>query len=282
MKIYSKLPATMLVFLAMLSVQAGAGFAKQLFQIIAPEGVVFLRVLFAALVLLVLVRPSFRSLNWSQIRVVMVFGFVLAMMNYFYYLSLQRLSLGLAVTIEFLGPLSVALWKSHHKRDWIWVALAGFGVALLSPFSGAVDPFGVTLALLAGVCWAAYILIGQHMGAAIAGNDGLALAMLAGTVFLLPLGLAEALPALQQAHVLLIALGVAIMSSVIPYSLEIEALRRMPSRLFSIFMSAEPAIAAVLGFLILSERLDGWQISAILAVTVASFGAARFSAPANK
>ena len=276
MKILSRTPPLVLVLLAIGSVQLGAAFAKSLFATLGPMTVVFLRLALAALVLLLLVRPNWSALRASQWRITLGFGAILALMNLSYYLALQRLPLGLTVTIEFIGPLSVALWHSRRALDFVWVLLAAGGIALLNPFGGEIDAQGFWLALAAGVCWAAYIVLGEKLGGTLPGAQGLSLAMTMGAVFLMPVGV-HASDAIATHYALLpVAFAVAILSSALPYSCEIEALRRMPKRVFGILMSLEPAVAALIGFVVLHEMLSKMQILAIVMVMIASYGTVKF------
>ncbi|NQD37809.1 EamA family transporter [Permianibacter sp. IMCC34836] len=282
MKLLQRVPPIVLVLVSIFSVQAGAAFAKHLFVYFGPLGTVFLRVFLAALVLLLWARPRWREMSAAGWRTTLMFATVLGGMNATYYLSLERLPLGLAVTIEFIGPLSVALWQSHRLLDVIWVILAAAGIALLNPFSGALDPIGIGLALAAGFCWGAYIVLGQRMsGSSLPGQQGLALAMAAAALVLVPFGAVAAAPVVSNGWWLLAAVAVALLSSVVPYSLEIEALRRMPTRVFGILMSLEPAVAAMMGLLILGEALGLNQIVAIALVMLASYGAMRYAKPVD-
>ena len=281
MKVLERVPPIALVLIAIFSVQAGAAFAKHLFVAFGPLGTVFLRVSLAALVLWLWVRPRWRELSAKGWRTTLLFAAVLGGMNATYYLSLERLPLGLAVTIEFLGPLTVALWQSHRLLDVVWVLLAAAGIALLNPFSGALDPVGLVLALIAGFCWGAYIVLGQRLGGTLPGQQGLALAMAAAALMLVPFGAVQAAPVVLDPVWFVAAFAVALLSSVVPYTLEIEALRRMPTRVFGILMSLEPAVAALMGLLILHEALSGNQIVAIGLVMVASYGAMRYAKAAE-
>jgi inner membrane transporter RhtA len=276
MKILSRTPPLVLVLLAIGSVQLGAAFAKSLFAALGPMTVVFLRLALAALVLLLLVRPNWSALRAAQWRITLGFGAILALMNLSYYLALQRLPLGLTVTIEFIGPLSVALWHSRRALDFVWVLLAAGGIALLNPFGGEIDAQGFWLALAAGACWAAYIVLGEKLGGTLPGAQGLSLAMTVGAVLLMPVGV-HASDAIATHYALLpVAFAVAILSSALPYSCEIEALRRMPKRVFGILMSLEPAVAALIGFVVLHEVLSKMQILAIVMVMIASYGTVKF------
>lgn len=268
-----------LVLIGIFSVQAGAAFAKHLFVAFGPLGTVFLRVGLAAVVLWLWVRPHWRELSGRQWRITLMFAAVLGGMNATYYLSLERLPLGLTVTIEFLGPLTVALLQSHRLLDLIWVMLAALGIALLNPFSGALDPLGLGYALAAAFCWGAYIVLGQRLSGALPGQQGLALAMSAAALMIAPFGASAAIHVLLDWQWFVAALAVALLSSVVPYTLEMEALRRIPTRVFGILMSLEPAVAALMGLLILAETLAGNQIVAIGLVMIASYGAMRYAKP---
>jgi inner membrane transporter RhtA len=271
-----RIPPTLLVLAAVSSVQFGAAFAKSLFDEIGPGGTVFLRVLFAALVLAAIWRPGMRGRSRPDWRLILAFGFTLAAMNLSFYAALERIPLGIAVTFEFVGPLGVAIASSRRPLDLVWVVLAAAGIVLLSDFGTAdLDALGVALALLAGCFWAAYILLSARVGRTLPGGQGLALAMLAGAAMLAPVGVADAGSDLLAPEVLAVGLAVAIMSSAIPYTLEMEALRRMPEGVFGVLMSLEPAMAALAGFIVLDEGLASRELVAIVLVVAASAGAAR-------
>jgi inner membrane transporter RhtA len=271
-----RIPPTVLVLGAVSSVQFGAAFAKTLFDNIGPGGAVFLRVMFAALILAAAWRPALRGRSGAEWRLMLAYGFVLVAMNLSYYESLDRIPLGVAVTFEFVGPLGVAIAGSRHALDLLWVALAAAGILLLSDFGGGgLDGLGIALALLAGCFWAAYILLVARVGRAMPGGQPLALAMSVGTLMLAPVGVADAGADLLAPGVLAIGAAVAVLSSVIPYTLELEALRRMPSNVFGVLMSLEPAAAATAGFVVLGEDLVAREIVAIALVVTASAGAAR-------
>lgn len=256
--------------------QFGAALAKGLFDEIGVGGTVFLRVFFAALVLVALWRPSLRGRGRRELRLVVAFGLVLACMNLAFYSALDRIPLGAAVTFEFIGPLGVAVAGSRKALDLLWVALAAIGILLLSDFgAGDLDPLGIALALLAGAFWAAYILLSARVGQEFEGADGLALAMVVGAAVLVPVGVGDAGGELLVPWILAVAAAVAILSSAIPYALEMEALRRMPTGVFGVLMSLEPAVAALAGFLLLGEDLNAREIVAILFVVAASAGASR-------
>jgi inner membrane transporter RhtA len=267
-------PPVLLVLLGIASVQFGAALAKGLFDEIGVGGTVFLRVLFAAVVLLAISRPSPRGRSRHDLVLVAVFGLVLAFMNLSFYASLDRIPLGAAVTFEFVGPLGVAVAGSRRAVDLVWVVLAVAGILLLSDLgAGGLDGLGIALALLAGAFWAGYILLSARIGQRYEGADGLALAMVVGTAVLVPLGVADAGGELLVPWILAAGAAVAVLSSAIPYALEMEALRRLPTGVFGVLMSLEPGMAALAGYVLLGEGLVAREIVAILLVVAASAGA---------
>lgn len=272
-------PPPVLVLLSMISAQVGAALAKSLFVSLGPGGAVFLRVGFAALIFFVIWRPQVRGYTWREYRWVLLFGGVLAAMNLSFYQALDRIPLAVAVTIEFVGPLAVALLGSRRLIDLLWVALAGAGIVLFAPtglFGGiALDPLGVGLALLAGMFWGCEILLSARVGQAFSGIAGLALAMGVAALLLVPVGVVGAGAVLLDGRFLLLGAAVAVLSSVLTYALELEALRRLPSRVYSVLMSLEPGIAALVGIVLLHERLGLRSAIAIVLVIVASLGAAQ-------
>jgi inner membrane transporter RhtA len=271
-----RIPPTLLVLCAVASVQFGGAFAKTIFDEIGPGGTVFLRVFFAALILGALWRPALSGRSAADWRLVAGYGFALVAMNLSFYEALDRIPLGIAVTFEFVGPLGVAIAGSRRALDLLWVALAAAGILLLSDFGTAdLDGLGVALALVAGGFWAAYILLAARVGRRYPGGQGLALGMAVGVLMVAPVGLADGGGDLLSAEVLAIGLAVAVLSSAIPYTLELEALRRMPQGVFGVLMSLEPGAAALAGFIVLGEDLAAREVVAIALVVAASAGAAR-------
>jgi inner membrane transporter RhtA len=259
------------------SVQFGAAFAKTLFDELGAGGTVFLRTLVAAIVLALIWRPRLAGHDRGDLGLALVFGLVLAAMNFCFYSSLERIPLGIAVTFEFVGPLGVAVFGSRRPLDLLWVALAAAGILLLSDLGsgGGLDRLGVALALLAGVLWAAYILLSARMGRVFPGGAGLALAMVVATVPLAPVGIADGGSELLVPELLLAGVAVGVLGSAIPYALELEALRSMPVGVFGVLMSLEPGVAALAGFVVLEEGLVTRELVAIALVVAASAGAAR-------
>jgi inner membrane transporter RhtA len=266
--------AVSLVIGGVLSVQLGAALATTLFDDLGPGGTVLLRVGFAAFMLLALWRPAVRGLSGLQRRYVVLFGASLAGMNWAFYGALDRIPLGVAVTLEFVGPLGVAVAASRRARDLLWVAMAAGGILLLAPFpAGSIDALGAGLALVAGGFWAAYILLSIRVGREFSGGSGLALAMAVGAAILILPGLAEAGSDLLRPELLAVGLAVALLSSAIPYSLELEALRRLPQGVFGVLMSLEPAVATAVGFAVLGQALGAHELVAIALVIAGSAGA---------
>ncbi len=258
--------------------QLGSATATQLFSHIGPLSTAFLRQLIAGFILLAITRPpvwQWRKLQW---RYVLIFGLVLGIMNSFFYLAIHRIPLGVAVTIEFLGPLALAAALSRSAKDILWVALALIGILLFGAEAilnaGALDPLGILFALIAASGWALYILTAAEVGRHVPGTGGLAVALVIASLFLAPLGALKSLPALFDARLLLLATITALLASLIPFSLEFFALQRVPSKTFSILMSLEPAIAATIGVVILKQPLSLFSTVAMCCVIAAALGSA--------
>lgn len=268
-------PAVLMVLGSCASLQIGAALAARLFPVTGSAGATLLRLVLAAAVLLAVARPAVRAWRRDQWRAVLLLGLALAGMNGFFYAAIARIPLGIAVTIEFLGPLTLAAVLSRRGRDILWVALAALGVLALGwtgPDTAALDPLGVGYVLVAAAFWALYILASARTGAAVAGHGGLAVAMAVGALLLVPGGLAGASAALTSPRLLLIAVGTALLASVIPYTLELAALRRLPQQVFGVLLSLEPAVAAVAGWLLLSQSMAPQTAAAVAVVVLASVG----------
>ncbi|MEO8889517.1 MAG: EamA family transporter [Jatrophihabitantaceae bacterium] len=267
-------PPQLLLLGSIGSVQFGAAFAARLFDQAGPGGIVFLRLGLSAIILLALARPSVRGRSRSDVLAAIAFGLILGAMNWSFYEALDRLPLGIAVTIEFLGPLAVAVAGSRRAIDALWIVLAGGGVILLALRGShhGVTGLGIGLVLIAAACWAAYILLSKRVGSAFPALDGLAIALGVGALFTLPAGIVEGGSALGRPEVLAGGLAVALLSSLIPYSLEIIALRRLRPSVFGLLMSLEPAVAALAGVLVLSQPLSGVLVLAIAMVITAGVG----------
>jgi len=267
------LPIAVLL-IAMLSLQGGASLAKSLFPSVGATGITALRLGFGTLILCVIFKPWRLRFSREQRLPLLMYGLALGTMNFTFYLAIRTVPLGVAVGLEFTGPLALALFGSRRPLDFVWVLLAVIGLWFLLPFGTgmtAIDPLGAALAVSAGACWAIYILAGQRAGAE-HGPATVAIGSLIASVIFVPLGLTFAESGIWTWAVMPIALLVALLSSAIPYSLEMIALTRLPARIFGTLMSLEPAMAAFSGMLFLGETLTGLQWLALLAIIIASAG----------
>lgn len=266
-------PPTLLVLGGIGSVQFGSALAHTLFDDVGAAGITLLRLVLAAGVLLVVVRPAVRTWTPAAWRAVVMLGVAMGGMNLVFYLSLRTVPLGIAVTVEFIGPLLLTLVQTRRLLDLVWTVLAGGGVALLGlDSSGGVAVQGLVLAFVAGLFWAGYILASARVGRELPGADGLAVALAVGSLLALPFGLSGASSVIERPELLLPALGVALLSSVVPYGLEMSALRRMPTRIFGVLMSLEPGAAALAGLIVLGQALDLRGGLALAMVSIASLG----------
>jgi inner membrane transporter RhtA len=274
----ARVPSGGLVVGAIASVQFGAALAATLFQRLGPGGAVLLRLASATIVLLAIWRPRLRGHSSGELRLVCLFGLVLAGMNLSFYEALNRIPLGIAVAVEFVGPLAVAVAGSRRRVDLLWIGLAVVGIlALTRGSSRGLDGLGLILALTAGCFWGAYILLNARLGRAFAGSGGLALGMWVATLAVLPIGIADGGAHLLEPGSLALGAAVGILSSAIPYSLELEALRRIAPHVFGVLMSLEPAVAALAGFLVLGQGLGTRALVGIALVIIASVGVSRRS-----
>ncbi|MET9845973.1 EamA family transporter [Streptomyces ossamyceticus] len=267
-------PAPVLMLVGMVSTQLGAAFAKQLFGTVGPAAMTVLRLGFAAAVLLVFWRPSLR-LDRRTAGAVTVLGVAIAGMNLCFYLAMARMPVGVALTVGMAGPLTVAALSSRRARDRLWAVLAGCGIALLGWQGGAAGISGLLIALACAVFWGAYVPLSARVGALLPGGGGLALAMAFGTLCALPAGLLEGGSALADPVVLAFGFGVAMLSSLVPYTCEMETLRRVSALVFGVLLSLEPAIGALVALLVLHETISPLQTLGLAAVVVASIGVIR-------
>lgn len=269
--------STGFVLLSICSTQVGAALAKGLFPALGPAGTAEIRVAWATLILLVLWRSRLhRWYGWVAYRQAALLGIALAAMNLSFYAALNQIPLGVAVTLEFVGPLTLAVVQSRRALDVLWVLLAACGIVLLAPIHGLSETTlklsGIGLAFLAGTFWAAYILLSARVGSSFPGGVGLALATAVAAMLLLPLSILQAGKALLDPLLLVTGAGVGLLSSALPYSFEMEALRHLPSRVFSILLSLEPVAAALVGFIVLHEKLTWQAIVAMTLISTASMG----------
>jgi inner membrane transporter RhtA len=268
-----RVPAPLLVLTAIVSVQVGSSLAKTLFDDLGAAGVTLLRLGLAAVLLLAVLRPAVRSWSRASWNAALLLGGAMAGMNLVFYLSLRTVPLGVAVTVEFLGPLLLALAQTRRAVDLLWASLAAGGVALLGLDTSNGAPLsGLLLAFVAGLFWAAYIVASARVGQVLPGTDGLAVALAFAALLVLPFGWSGASAVLDRPALLVAAVGVALLSSVISYGLELAALRRIPTQVFGILMSLEPAAAAVAGLVVLGEALGPREVVALVLVSVASGG----------
>lgn len=276
--------SVMLLMVSIVSIQVGAAFAKRLLPELGAAGTATLRLCFASLILSMVFRPWRARLDLHSLRVIGMYGLTIGCMNFFIYSALRHIPLGVAVALEFLGPLGVAVLASRKRLDFLWVGLAAIGVALLLPKSDTQAAFnwqGIAFALGAAICWALYIVIGQRAGNMASSGTVTTIGMLAATFAIAPIGVATTGAKLLNAQHWPLALSIALLSSALPYYLEMIALKTLPARTFGILMSLEPAIAALSGLVILREYLSSTQWLAIVAIMLASLGSV-FSAKSAK
>lgn len=272
------------ILIAMLSIQSGASLAKSLFPLVGAPGVTALRIALGTLILVVIFKPWRLRVKKEQRLPLLFYGLALGAMNYMFYLSIQTIPLGIAVALEFTGPLAVALFSSRRPVDFIWVVLAVLGLWFLLPLGQSVseiDLTGAALALGAGACWAVYILTGQRAGEE-HGPATVALGSLIAAIIFVPLGMAQATDSIWQWSVMPVGFAVAILSTALPYSLEMIALTRLPTRIFGTLMSMEPALAAISGMVFLGETLTFTQTLALCSIIAASMGSTLTMRPEPK
>lgn len=269
-----RIPAPLLVITAIACVQTGAAIARTLFDELGVGGTALLRLVIAAVVLLAVLRPSVRSWTRQQWGAAALLGFALAGMNLVFYSSLDLVPLGVAVTVEFMGPLLLALVQTRRPVDFAWVVLAGGGVAILGAQAadGSISGLGLLLAFTAGLFWAGYIVSSARVGRVLPGVDGLAVALAFAAVLAFPFGASQATAVLDDPQLLIAVAAVALMSTIVPYGLELTALRRIPTRVFGVLMSLQPAAATLSGFVILNQRIGVPELVALVMVTAASAG----------
>ncbi|MBE4833436.1 threonine/homoserine exporter RhtA [Enterobacter cloacae complex sp. P47BA] len=272
------------ILIAMLSIQSGASLAKSLFPLVGAPGVTALRIVLGTAILVVIFKPWRLRFKKEQRLPLLFYGLSLGAMNYMFYLSIQTIPLGIAVALEFTGPLAVALFSSRRPVDFIWVVLAVLGLWFLLPLGqnvSEIDLTGAALALGAGACWAVYILTGQRAGEE-HGPATVALGSVIAAIVFVPIGMAQATESIWQWSVMPIGLAVAILSTALPYSLEMIALTRLPTRIFGTLMSMEPALAAISGMVLLGETLTFTQTLALCSIIAASMGSTLTMRPEPK
>lgn len=272
-----RVPAWTLAVGAMTSVQIGAALTTKLFPYVGPVGGLWLRLMFAAAFFLLVARPPLRQLSWPELRPALLLGLMTGLMTVAFVLAIARIPLGTAVAIEFLGPLGVAVVRSHDRRGLAWPAIALAGVVLLTePWTGSIDPLGVMWAALAGVGWAGYIILTQHVGDRFSGVQGLAITMPVAAVVAAVVGIPQAFTTGGLSWLVLLACaGIAVLLPIVPFTLELVALRRLTTAAFGTLMALEPAIATVVGAALLTQVPTAIQVSGVALVVVAGAGAER-------
>jgi inner membrane transporter RhtA len=267
---------------SLITLCAGTSLAKGLFPFVGAEGTTTYRLVFSTLLLMVFWRPWRRAWTWADVPILVLFGATLGLMNLLFYNAIKTVPFGLAIAVEFTGPLAVALWSSKKPLDFVWIVLAVAGMGLILPLgnasgadmqAAAIDPVGIAYALGAGACWAVYIVVGQRVADRI-GSFATPMGMLVAALLVTPVGISVAGSSLLNPEWMLAGLGIALLSSAIPYSLEMYSLKHLPKQTFSILLSLEPAVGALAGWLVLSEQLSAQQLCAIGLIMLASMGSA--------
>jgi len=267
---------------SLITLCAGTSLAKGLFPFVGAEGTTTYRLVFSTLLLMAFRRPWRRAWTWADVPILVLFGATLGLMNLLFYSAIKTVPFGLAIAVEFTGPLAVALWSSKKPLDFVWIVLAVAGMGLILPLgntmgaglqTAAIDPVGIAYALGAGACWAVYIVVGQSVADRI-GAFATPMGMLVAALLVTPVGISVAGSSLLNPEWMLAGLGIALLSSAIPYSLEMYSLKHLPKQTFSILLSLEPAVGALAGWLVLSEQLNTQQLGAIGLIMAASMGSA--------
>jgi inner membrane transporter RhtA len=267
---------------SLITLCAGTSLAKGLFPFVGAEGTTTYRLVFSTLLLMAFWRPWRRAWTWADVPILVLFGATLGLMNLLFYNAIKTVPFGLAIAVEFTGPLAVALWSSKKPLDFVWIVLAVAGMGLILPLgnasgadmqAAAIDPVGIAYALGAGACWAVYIVVGQRVADRI-GAFATPMGMLVAALLVTPVGISVAGSSLLNPEWMLAGLGIALLSSAIPYSLEMYSLKHLPKQTFSILLSLEPAVGALAGWLVLSEQLSTQQLGAIGLIMTASMGSA--------
>ena len=275
------LPVAALI-VSLIPLCAGTSLAKGLFPFVGAEGTTTYRLVFSTLLLMAFRRPWRRAWTWADVPILVLFGATLGLMNLLFYSAIKTVPFGLAIAVEFTGPLAVALWSSKKPLDFVWIVLAVAGMGLILPLgntmgaglqTAAIDPVGIAYALGAGACWAVYIVVGQSVADRI-GAFATPMGMLVAALLVTPVGISVAGSSLLNPEWMLAGLGIALLSSAIPYSLEMYSLKHLPKQTFSILLSLEPAVGALAGWLVLSEQLSTQQLGAIGLIMAASMGSA--------
>ncbi len=268
------IPAPVQVLIAILSIQLGAAFAINLFSVFGAVGTVFFRLVISAFLLFILIRPKFTREALSQYKTILTYGITLGLMNWCFYEAIARIPLGLTVAIEFMGPLLVGALSSKRRIDLLWIAIAVVGLLILTPNIGNdIDLIGVMYACVAGVGWGGFVILSKRINVAIPGNDGLVFGMIAASIFMFPFAVTSISPAFTGIGLAGSLIFLAILSTTIPFYLEFSALKKLTAQTYGVLITLEPAVAAIIGVLVLGDTLGVKGIVAIVCVTIAAFGA---------
>ncbi|GGI29409.1 EamA family transporter [Pedobacter mendelii] len=268
------IPPVPAVILSIVSVQGGAAIAKGIFPVIGAAATSSLRILLSAIILILFNRPNLKNLTPQQWKTVSLYGITLGLMNLIFYKAIERIPLGLGVTLEFIGPLVLAISGSKKALDFLWVVLAAIGIAFIAPWkSNGLDLVGVILALIAGIFWAAYIVLGGRISKIMDGGKAVTIGMMFASAVIIPFALADGILVNITPKIFMAGLALALLSSAIPFTLEMKALKKMPAKTFSILMSLEPAAGALSGLIFLNEYLSVYEWIAVVLVIIASAGA---------
>lgn len=269
----SSIPPPAQVIIAILSIQLGAAIAINLFSLIGPAGTVFCRLAISAILLCLMIRPKFSKSVWEHHKLLILYGVILALMNWCFYESIARIPLGIAVTIEFMGPLLVAAFSSRRRLEFLWIAIALLGILILSPNIGdKLDPIGVMFAVFAGTAWGGFILVSKRVNQALPGSDGLAIGMIIASIFMFPFAVGNLSPVFSSIGLFGNLVLLAILSTTIPFYLEFSALKKLTPQAYGVLITLEPAAAAVIGMIALGDVLGIDGLIAIVCVTVAAIG----------
>jgi len=269
----SIIPPPLQVVLAILSIQLGAAFAINLFSIFGPVGTVFFRLIISACLLCLFIRPKFTENALKHYKLLVLYGVALGLMNWCFYESIARIPLGIAVAIEFMGPLLVAVYSSRRFLDFLWIVVAFIGVLMLAPRFGAdLDPVGVGYAVLAGIGWGSFVILSKKVNQALPGSDGLAIGMAVASLFMLPFAIGNISPVFSNPVLLGNLIMLAVLSTTVPFYLEFSALKKLTPQAYGVLITLEPAVAAIIGVVALGDILGFEGIVAVGCVTIAAIG----------
>lgn len=268
------IPPSLQVLMAILSIQFGAAFAINLFSVLGPKGTVFCRLFISAIILYIFIQPKFTREIFKHYKLLLMYGVTLAVMNWCFYEAISRIPLGIAVAIEFLGPLMVGIFTSRRRLDLLWVALAILGLAILTPALGDnLDPVGVIYSVLAGIGWGGFVILSKRVSVNLPGNCGLVVGMMVASLFMLPIAAGSVGPVFSSFSLLGNVIILAILSTTIPFFLEFSALKQLPAVTYGVLITLEPVVATIIGVLLLGDVLGASGFIAVMCVTIAAIGA---------